>query len=128
EGTVRLRVTTEAGTWPEGVIESPGASGGFGPFHRPVAHAATTLLGRSIAHGEGDVDARLDAAILRTLGGADDLRSPRAPGLLVALTDHGLDADRLAMAGWIAPLGANRGAWLDRARSVGDAGTKAFAQ
>jgi hypothetical protein len=128
DGELRLRVTSEAGAWPDGVTEAPWATSGVHPGHHATAHATPTLLGRVIGKTDGDVDARLDAAILRTLGGADDLRSPRAPGLLVALADHGLDADRLAMAGWIAPLGANRGAWLERARSVGDEGTRAFAQ
>jgi len=142
DGEVRLRVTDEAGAWPDGVTEAPWASpssrpgsGTAGdlpsavrPLHRATARALPTLLARVIGKADGDVDARLDAAVLRTQGGADDLRSPRAPGLLVALADHGLDADRLAMAGWIAPLGANRGAWLDRARAVGDPGTRAFAQ
>jgi hypothetical protein len=128
DGLVRLRVTDDAGAWPDGVTESPWAKSGGATLHHGKVTPAPTLLARSIARNDGDVDARLDAAILRTLGGADDMRSPRAPGLLVALTDHGLEADRLAMAGWIAPLGANRGAWLDRARSVGDPGTKAFAQ
>jgi transglutaminase-like putative cysteine protease len=128
DGEVRLRVTNEAGAWPDGVTESPWATSGVHVAKKAPVRAIPTLLGRILAKSDGDVDARLDAAVLRTLGGADDLRSPRAPGLLVALADHGLDADRLAMAGWIAPLGANRGAWLDRARSVGDPGTKAFAQ
>jgi hypothetical protein len=128
DGELRLRVTDEAGAWPDGVTEAAWATSGVHPVHHATAHATPTLLARGIAKSDGDVDARLDAAVLRTLGGADDLRSPRAPGLLVALAEHGLDADRLAMAGWIAPLGANRGAWLDRARSVGDPGTKAFAQ
>ena len=128
DGELRLRVTGDAGGWPDGVTEAPWATSAVRPSHHVAAHAGPTLLARGIAKTDGDVDARLDAAVLRTLGGADDLRSPRAPGLLVALADRGLDADRLAMVGWIAPLGANRGAWLDRARSVGDAGTRAFAQ
>ncbi|HEX3344764.1 MAG TPA: transglutaminase family protein, partial [Polyangiaceae bacterium] len=128
DGQVRLRVTDEAGGWPDGVTEAPWATSGVHGLKHAAARPVPTLLGRILGKTDGDVDARLDAAVLRTLGGADDLRSPRAPGLLVALADRGLDADRLAMAGWIAPLGANRGAWLDRARSVGDPGTKAFAQ
>ena len=57
-------------------------------------------------------------------------RSPRAPGLLASLADASLDADRLAMAAWIAPSGANRSAWLNRAReaSAGDARTRAFVE
>jgi tetratricopeptide (TPR) repeat protein len=131
DGDVRLRVTNEAGGWPDGVTETAWASRGSsgGPVVRhATAHAMTTVLARAIARSEGDVDTRLDAAILRTFGGADDMRSPRAPGMLVALADGALGADRTAMVGWIAPSGANRGAWLDRARAQGDAGTRAFAQ
>ncbi len=74
----------------------------------------------------------LDVAILRTLGGADDLRSPRAPGILDALVRRPEASDDIvAMAGWIAPSGANRSGWLNLARSraetSSDARTKAFA-
>ena len=48
---------------------------------------------------------------------ADDAKSPRAPGLLDQLV-HLVpdDADRLAMAGWVAPSGANRSGWLPSSR------------
>jgi hypothetical protein len=132
DGEVRLRVTNDAGAWPEGVTETawsgPGLHGAKKPAAHPPTHALTTVLARSIAKPEGDVDRRLDAAVLRTLGGADDLRSPRAPGLLAALGDSGLPPDGLALAGWIAPIGSNRTAWLNRARAQGDAGTRAFAE
>jgi hypothetical protein len=129
EGEVRLRVTNEAGAWPDGVTEAPWSAAARAgvAWRRPTVHPVPTALARVI-DGKGDVDARLDAAILRTLGGADDLRSPRAPGVLATLADAGLDADRLAMAAWIAPLGANRSAWLNRAREEGDASTKGFAE
>jgi hypothetical protein len=125
DGQVRLRVTDAAGAWPAGVTESANLAGALAA-KKPVVHATTTALARAIGKPGGDVDARLDASILRTLGGADDLRSPRAPGLLAALADGTLDADRLATAAWIAPSGANRSAWLDRARTQGDDRTKAF--
>jgi hypothetical protein len=129
DGELRLRVTDEDGRWPEGVTETAWTvNGASGVIHRTTAHAMTTAMGRAIARTDGDVDTHLDAAILRTLGGADDLRSPRAPGILVALAEGPLDADRTAMVGWIAPSGANRGAWLERARDRGDAATRAFAQ
>ncbi len=127
DGRVRLRVTNETGSWPEGVQESANLQRGKDK-KRPVVHPLATPLARSIEATGADVDARLDAAILRTLGGADDLRSPRAPGLLAALADGALDADRLAMAAWVAPSGANRSAWLNRARDTGDDRTRAFAQ
>ncbi len=126
DGQVRLRVTDDAGQWPAAVTESANLAGAAST-KKPVVHPVTTALARAIGKPGGDVDARLDASILRTLGGADDLRSPRAPGLLAALADGELDADRLAMAAWIAPSGANRTAWLNRARERGDDRTKGFA-
>ncbi len=125
DGQVRLRVTDDAGQWPAGVTESADLIGAMAA-KKPTVHARPTPLARAIGKPGADVDARLDASILRTLGGADDLRSPRAPGLLASLADGGLDADRLAMAAWISPSGANRSAWLNRARDQGDERTKAF--
>lgn len=129
DGEVRLRVTDEAGAWPEGVTEAPWSQAARAAvaWRKPAFKPLTTALARSIGKADGDIDARFDAAMLRTLGGADDLRSPRAPGLLAALAEGGLDPDRLAMAAWIAPLGANRSAWLHRAVEQGDPATKAFA-
>ncbi|WP_394837723.1 hypothetical protein LVJ94_12495 [Pendulispora rubella] len=111
DGRVRLRVTREAA-----------AKG-------PV----TTPLGRTLAAKDRDLDAMLDAAVARTFGGADDLKSPRAPGLLDAITRAPkLDADRLALAGWIAPSGSNRSGWLqralERAEQSNDEVTRAFVQ
>jgi hypothetical protein len=127
EGRVRLRVTNDAGVWPDGVQESASLGHAIAK-KRPTVHAAATPLARAIEPAGADVDARLDAGIVRTLGGADDLRSPRAPGLLAALADGTLDADRLAMVAWVAPSAANRSAWLNRARDAGDDRTRAFAQ
>jgi transglutaminase superfamily protein len=127
EGRVRLRVVDDSGHWPEGVqaTSGPWERGRTMP-KRPVVRPATTPLARAIGNAAVDVDARLDEAILRTLGGADDLRSPRAPGILAALADGGIDPDRLAMVAWIAPSGVNRGAWLNRARGSADPPTRAF--
>ncbi|MDF2695061.1 MAG: Transglutaminase-like enzyme putative cysteine protease [Labilithrix sp.] len=85
------------------------------------------------ANGKGSPDALLAAAIVRTLSGADDEKSPRAPGQLDALLQNkDLDPDRLAMAAWISPSGANKSSRLYRARSAaekaGDATTKAFVE
>jgi len=125
DGAVRLRVTDDGGAWPAGVTESARLGGALSS-KKPVIRVAIPPLARQIAKPGADVDSRLDAAILRTLGGADDLRSPRAPGLLAALADDKLDPDRLAMAAWVAPSGANRSAWLNRARDLGDDKTKGF--
>ncbi len=127
EGRVRLRVTDDAGRWPSGVEAAAGPwQRGRALPQRSAVTPATTALARAIGKPSAEVDARLDAAILRTLGGADDVRSPRAPGMLAALADGRLDSDRLAMVAWIAPSGANRGAWLNRARDNADALTRAF--
>ncbi|MDP9150479.1 MAG: hypothetical protein M3O36_11145, partial [Myxococcota bacterium] len=126
EGRVRLRVTDETGGWPDGVRAS--ARWGDQPrtILKPAAvHAASTLLVRSLG-SEGTVDARLDAIVLRTLGGADDQRSPRASGLVAALADARPDSDRLAMAAWVTPAGASRSAWLSRALQGADGRTRAF--
>jgi hypothetical protein len=125
DGRVRLRITNDDGAWPRGVEESAAVANAR---KRATGHPITTPLARAIDKPAGDVDARLDAAILRTLGGADDMRSPRAPGLLAALAEGAVDTDRLAMAAWIAPSGANRSAWLNRARDGGDERTRGFVQ
>jgi hypothetical protein len=143
DGEVRLRVTDDAGGWPAGVQASgdltlPAPTPAAPVAHRRGAprvappsgvsfeHRAAPLTGALDAGASPDV--RLAAAVLRTLGGADDLRSPRAPGMLAALVDGGLDPDRLALAAWVAPSGANRGSWYRRAREAAqaDARTKAF--
>jgi transglutaminase-like putative cysteine protease len=98
-----------------------------------VAQPIVTPLARLLTlPPNATLDAQMDAAIVRTLGGADDLRSPRAPGLLDAIARRAdTSADALAMAGWIAPSGANRSGWLNQAReranAAHDAKTSAFA-
>jgi transglutaminase-like putative cysteine protease len=93
-----------------------------------------TTLEKALASSDApSVPQALAVAVLRTLGGADDARSPRAPGLLdrVARAPE-VTPDALAMAGWISPFGANRSGWLNLARvradAAHDAGVAAFAQ
>ncbi|MEJ7729819.1 MAG: transglutaminase-like domain-containing protein [Polyangiaceae bacterium] len=97
-------------------------AGSLRPTPSPAGGAATTAI-----------DRLLTAIVVRTLGGADDARSPRAPGLLDRATrEASLTPDALALAGWVSPFGANRSGWLNLARSraqaAGDAETAAFAQ
>jgi len=99
----------------------------------PIARVPTSLE-QVLAIGEAPAaDRALAASIVRTLGGADDARSPRAPGLLdrIARTPE-ISPDTLAMAGWVSPFGANRSGWLNLARSraaaENDRLTLAFAQ
>ena len=127
DGRVRLRVTDSSGGWPEGVAAGEWTNA---PPHAKLLRSqpVPTPLTKALEPPTTDVEARLDSAILRTLGGADDLRSPRASGLLVSLADGGLDPDKLAMAAWIAPSGANRSAWLNEVRAGSDAAARAFAE
>jgi hypothetical protein len=105
-------------------VKKPG-----GPFTR-----VQTALERALNLTDAaTIEQVLTAGIVRTLGGAEDSRSPRAPGLLdrVARTPE-VAPDALAMAGWISPFGSNRSGWLNLARARGaeakDAMTEAFAQ
>ncbi|MEO8878669.1 MAG: transglutaminase-like domain-containing protein, partial [Polyangiaceae bacterium] len=127
EGRVRLRITDEKGA----SLQVKTTAARTDPTSKTHVIKMTTPLSRTL-QAKGDVDTQIDAAIVRTLGGADDDRSPRAPGLLDAI-QHALkpdDADRLAVAGWIAPSGANRSGWLNEARNraetSGDHETSAF--
>jgi transglutaminase-like putative cysteine protease/tetratricopeptide (TPR) repeat protein len=134
DGRVRLRVTADPGA------PAPTASADLRTVPSLAAAPASwklqrleTPLSRTLAATSRGRDVQLDAAVARTLGGADDLKSPRAPGLLDAVTSSAtLDADRLAMTGWIAPSGANRSGWLsralDRAVATGDLRAKAFVE
>ncbi len=75
----------------------------------------------------------LIAAVVATLAGADDIRSPRAPGWLDAVAgDVSTSDDQLALAGWLSDFGSNRSGWLaqayQRARASGDDATASFAQ
>ena len=93
-----------------------------------------TSLDAGLELGDAPSNERvLAASILRTLGGAEDGRSPRAPGLLDRIAgDPAASPDMLAMAGWISPFGSNRSGWLNlartRASAARDAATSAFAQ
>jgi Transglutaminase-like superfamily len=93
-----------------------------------------TSLDAGLELGDAPSNERvLAASILRTLGGAEDGRSPRAPGLLDRIAgDPTASPDTLAMAGWVSPFGSNRSGWLNLARTragaARDTATEAFAQ
>ncbi len=116
EGRVRLRVTDETGAWPSGVTASAELGGLATTAHAPKVTPSRipTPIERALADSPKTPEAGLEIAVLRTLGGADDLRSPRAPGILAALADGPIDPDAIATMAWIAPSGANRSAWLVR--------------
>ncbi len=97
-----------------------------------VTLVKTTLEKGLDLPGNATAEQALAVAILRTYGGADDARSPRAPGLLDRVATLSPSPDVLAMAGWISPFGANRSGWLnlalERAIAAKDEPTRAFAQ
>ncbi len=130
EGRVRIRFT-DAGGAPLALATSADIADVKAPM-KPKVALETTALAHTLAAG-AKADEQIDAAVARTLGGADDLASPRAPGMLATLAQTpGLDADRLAMAAWVAPSGANRSGWLAQARArakqSGDTRTLAFVE
>jgi len=126
-GRVRLRVT-DASHRPL-VVKS---SSDLEDPKLPTGGARTTRLATPLARAaNAKGDSLLDAAIVRTAAGADDAKSPRAPGQLDAvLQGRDLTPDRLAMAAWVTPSGANKSARLYRARAAaeraGDEATRAF--
>ncbi len=129
EGRVRLRVTDASGAPAEltssATLRDPPSKPKLG------ARKLATAVDRTLASAGKGLEAQLDAIVARITGGTDDLKSPRAPGMLDVFTHaRDLDADRLAMAGWIAPSGANRSGWLNlaraRAAAAGDARTRTF--
>jgi hypothetical protein len=121
-GRVRLRITDEENR-PVAIEASSNLAltpSETLPWRKVKASPVITpLIGA--ASGKGTPQALLNAAITRTLGGADDQKSPRAPGQLDALLQApSLDVDTLAMAAWITPTGANRSARLYRAKQAAE--------
>lgn len=118
DGRVRLRIAA-----PDGSPAPFAASSDLAPlrgkgFAKTKFQAVKTAIDRALVVGPKSApETTLWAAIVRTQGGVDDLRTPRAPGLLDAVAKHpGTDGDRLAMVGWVAPFGALRSGWLNSAR------------
>ncbi len=110
DGRVRIRIT--GGAFKSG-IEPPKVAIAIG--HQTITKTPPALARVLSGAATKTPDELLDIIVLRTLGGADDSKSPRAPGLLDQLTQLvPADPDRLAMAGWVAS-GANRSGWLHQA-------------
>jgi tetratricopeptide (TPR) repeat protein len=98
-----------------------------------VTPRATVFQRASALPENPSITESMRAAIVRILAGADDLQSPRAPGMLgLVAANSSIDAETLAIAGYLAPFGANRSGWLrrayDRARAANETDTLAFAQ
>ncbi|MCL2722961.1 MAG: transglutaminase family protein [Polyangiaceae bacterium] len=132
-GLVRLRIT-DANHAPLRLVASADLAlhdGEIIPWEKAKVQKMTTPLARVLAPTRDSADALLDAAIVRTMAGADDLKSPRAAGELDAFLQHeDLDADRVAMAAWVSPSGADKSARMYHARSLAgktsDAVTSSF--
>jgi len=128
DGRVRLRITgLPAGSTTD--IQPPKGAIAIG---KQSVKGTPTPLQRVLGASTKSADELLDAILMRTIAGADDAKSPRAPGLLDQLTHMvPTDADRLAMAGWVAPSGANRSGWLHQAvaaaKQSGDERARKFA-
>jgi len=92
-----------------------------------------TLLERALEAGAtGTKNGAIIETVARALAGADDTRSPRAPGLLDRIAkDPTATPDELALAGWLSSFGANKSGWLrqaaDRGHASGDDDTASFA-
>lgn len=128
-GRVRLRVTDPEGHWPDGVRATTSETLRTDPsVGNRIVPSAQPPIQRCLEASSDDGAVRLAQAIVRTLGGADDLRSTRAPGLIARLAQTTENADTLAMLGWISSAGPSRSAWLRRARDAGDPATRAFAE
>jgi tetratricopeptide (TPR) repeat protein len=101
---------------------------------KPAFTIVPTALARTLDIGKEPSDERaLASSVTRTLGAADDKRSPRSPGLIDKVaTSKTTSADSLAMAGWISPFGAARSGWLnlaiERAKAADDKATASFAE
>ncbi len=117
DGRFRLRVTDPKGHATDARMEVGPPKGHIAIGKQKITRLPTPLERTLETKRGADMDTLLDAILARTLAGADDAKSPRAPGLLDAFTHaSGLDPDRLAMAGWVAPSGSNRSGWLNLAR------------
>ncbi|HKQ70215.1 MAG TPA: transglutaminase domain-containing protein [Polyangiaceae bacterium] len=133
EGRVRVRATSAAGR-PIDLATSAPAGMKIAPDAKVSVNAIPTALARAVETGKSPSEERaLYTGVVRSLGNADDLRSPRSPGLLDKVANgKRTSPDALAMAGWISPFGASRSGWLnlaaERALAAGDSATASFAE
>ncbi len=132
DGRVRVRFTDPRGN--PLPVETSSDLNGWSPTSGQQSRVLrlTTSLERALAKADESPTTTMTAALVRTLGGAEDTRSPRAPGLLDTITNAAsVTPDALALAGWISPSAANRSAWLNlahvRAAAAGDEATASFA-
>ncbi len=100
---------------------------------RVVSRLVKTPLQLALENERRSTDHAIVAVLARTIGGADDLRSPRAPGLLDRIAKApAAPPDQLALAGWLSAFGANKSGWLNAAMEhgveKGDVRSASFAQ
>ena len=118
EGRARLRVTDEGGEpltlRTSADFEKPPELEGKAKLTRLDTPLETALRLR----GKASPDAMLASALTRVFGRADDLRSPRAPGLLeTVMATRSLSTDRVAIAGFASPFASAKTEWLNLALS-----------
>jgi len=115
DGRVRLRLTDEKGE-PLPLPHSQDLSG-LPEVKKVAFKKEDTALAKAMrVNAKSGDEAVLAAVVLGTLGGADDKKSPRVPGLLDAYVLRPVSADALGLAAWVSPFGANRSGWLQQAR------------
>lgn len=115
-GRFRARITTDTGeaaaaTYSEDLGKLPAN------VTPPKSTNVPTALSRALTVNPANtnVDDALAAALARRLGGADDLRSPKAQGLLDVVITQNPRPDILAIAGLLAPARGNQTGWLNAA-------------
>ncbi|MGZ3473198.1 MAG: transglutaminase-like domain-containing protein, partial [Polyangiales bacterium] len=115
-GRVRARVTNEAGE-PAGITFTDDLSKLPAAANPPKFSAILTPLQKALAVSDksATTDEALAAALARVLGGADDLRSSKAQGLLDLVVTQNPRPDVLALAGLLAPARSNITRWLGSA-------------
>jgi hypothetical protein len=126
-------VATKDGKKPAAAKPAPAKTAGKAAPPKGLKRVQTALEKGLLLGDKSGAAAALRASILLTLGGADDTRSPRAPGLLeISLGTRETPPDMLAVAGWISPFGSDRTKRLNLAveqgRAARDAAAVAFAQ
>ncbi len=123
-GRVRARVTTETGDAVAGITFGDDLGKLPETVTPPTFTSLTTPLAKALAFSPKDelsVDDALSIALARRIGGADDLRSPRAQGFLDVVVNGDPRPDELAMSGWLAPGRANETTWLNKSITVAGA-------
>lgn len=115
-GRFRARITNDAGDAANVTFSDD--LGKLAPnLTPPKSTPVVTALGRALAVSEkgATVDEAIAVALARRLGGADDLRSPKAQGLLDVVVTQNPRPDLLAVAGLLAPSRGNQTSWMNAA-------------